>query len=71
MADVRRKDLFSASSSGRYRHDRRRRPADHYEVELPLVMVSALEELRVPACQRRPCTRTTASCPKGFYRGLA
>ena len=37
---------------------------DHYEVELPLVMVSALEELRAYACPRPPCMPTTASCPK-------
>ena len=34
---------------------------DHYEVELPLVMVSALERSREPVCRRPPCMRTTVS----------
>ena len=40
---------------------------DHYEVELPLVMVSALEELRAYGLPRRPpCTPIIASCLRGL-----
>ena len=44
---------------------------DHYEVELPLVMVSALEELRAFGLPKATVHANTASCPKASTADLA
>ena len=43
---------------------------DHYEVELPLVMVSALEELRPYGCPKATVHANNRKLSEGFYRGL-
>ena len=43
---------------------------DHYEVELPLVMVSALEELRAYGLPKATVHANNRKLSEGFYRGL-
>ena len=43
---------------------------DHYEVELPLVMVSALEELRAFGLPKATVHANNRKLSEGFYRGL-
>ncbi|AKV55325.1 histidyl-tRNA synthetase [Bifidobacterium actinocoloniiforme DSM 22766] len=43
---------------------------DHYEVELPLVMVSALEALRPYGCPKATVHANNRKLSEGFYRGL-
>ena len=43
---------------------------DHYEVELPLVMVAALEELRAFGCPKATVHANNRKLSEGFYRGL-
>lgn len=43
---------------------------DHYEVELPLVMVAALEELRPYGCPKATVHANNRKLSEGFYRGL-
>ncbi|MFR9113945.1 MAG: histidine--tRNA ligase [Bifidobacterium bifidum] len=45
-------------------------PPDHYEVELPLVMVSALEELRAFGLPKATVHANNRKLSEGFYRGL-
>ncbi|BDR53151.1 histidine--tRNA ligase [Bombiscardovia nodaiensis] len=43
---------------------------DHYEVEVPLVMVSALEELRAYGLPKATVHANNRKLSEGFYRGL-
>ncbi|RBP99546.1 histidine--tRNA ligase [Bifidobacterium xylocopae] len=43
---------------------------DHYEVELPLVMLSALEALRPYGCPKATVHANNRKLSEGFYRGL-
>ena len=43
---------------------------DHYEVELPLVMVSALERLREFGLPKATVHANNRKLSEGFYRGL-
>ena len=62
MASVRRKADIDVIGAGDL--------PDHYEVELPLVMVSALEELRAYGLPKATVHANNRKLSEGFYRGL-